>query len=426
MTSRTLTKPTRISISGTDAIRLGIALLAAFAFALSYDALRQMAVAVHIRGLLTYAFPLVIDGFIAIGVGALLMLRTAPTRSRAYVWALVGVATVTSIWANALHAVRLNQQARHDDGLQLDDLTVGALSAIAPLALAGAVHLYIVIRRQPAPSPHEPGTTKSHNPVGHSHNSTDSAKPTVPVGTAHDAPEPIAADVAHGPGDVARSSADVASDTPDMAEDPQPSTEPQDHEASEISPERLAIARTAPLGRQGRASRRHIEDTFRSQDLTIGRKEADRLKAIFRPNSTKPPPSGRRNSTQPPSPLPDPRDHADRPTLPAHPVFPCRERGDTGTAYSGAPDTSTHGEPLHAPPAPRTPHPPAGDDHHPHLTRSKLSGKESLPGLRPGGGGGIRRRGGTGVGRPRGADRGRGRRAVVERAAQARAASSTA
>ncbi|NBE49884.1 DUF2637 domain-containing protein [Streptomyces boluensis] len=212
------------AVRGTGAIRAGIALLAAFAFALSYDALRQMAVAIHIRGLLTYAFPLVIDGFIAIGVGALLMLRTAPTRSRVYVWLLVGAATLTSIWANALHAVRLNQQARNGVGLRLDDVTVGGLSAIAPLALAGAVHLYIVVRRQ---------------------------------------------DVA----DVAPGSAAVA-DAPQGAgtsEEPVP---------DEVSAERLAIARTAPLGRQGRASRRHIEATFRERDLTIGRKEADLLKDL--------------------------------------------------------------------------------------------------------------------------------------------------
>ncbi|MFB7636797.1 DUF2637 domain-containing protein [Streptomyces sp. NPDC056149] len=128
---------------GTAAIRVGITLLGTIGFALSYDALRQMAAAIHIRGLLTYAFPLVIDGFIAIGVGALLILRTAPLHSRLYAWSLVGTATLTSIWANALHAIRLNQQAR----LYLDNLTVGALSAIAPLALAGAVHRYLVINR---------------------------------------------------------------------------------------------------------------------------------------------------------------------------------------------------------------------------------------------------------------------------------------
>ncbi|WP_405733281.1 DUF2637 domain-containing protein [Streptomyces sp. NBC_00028] len=226
--------PTRST--ATDAIRVGIALLAVFAFALSYDALRQTAVAIHIRGLLTYVFPLVIDGFIAIGVGTLVMLRTASAWSRAYVWILVGAATVTSIWANALHAVRLNQQTRQGDGLRLDDFAVGALSAIAPLALAGAVHLYIVVHRHPT---------------------------------------------AHGPADVARDAADVAPSTTEVAEDPQSFAESQDHEASEIPPVRLALARTAPLGRNGRASRRHIEATFRNRDLTIGRTEADRLKDIL-------------------------------------------------------------------------------------------------------------------------------------------------
>ncbi|MFI6008702.1 DUF2637 domain-containing protein [Streptomyces sp. NPDC051243] len=124
-------------------VRAGIALLAAVAFALSYDALRQMAVAGHVRGLLTYLFPLVIDGFIAIGIVALLILRTAPRRSRCYVWMLVGVATGTSIAANVVHAVGLNEGTR----LRLNNATAGALSAIAPLALAGAVHLYLVMNR---------------------------------------------------------------------------------------------------------------------------------------------------------------------------------------------------------------------------------------------------------------------------------------
>lgn len=224
------------AIPGTSAIRVGIALLAAFAFALSYDALRQMAVAIHIRGLLTYAFPLVIDGFIAIGVGALLMLRTAPLRSRVYVWALVGAATTTSILANALHAVRLNEQTRHDGGLRLDDLTVGALSAIAPLALAGAVHLYIVIRRQPADL-HEEAAAQPY-------------------------PDDVATDATH----VAKTHGPVAT--------------PGDQLPADVSAERLALARSAPLGRQGRASRRHIEATFRERDLTIGRIEADQLKGL--------------------------------------------------------------------------------------------------------------------------------------------------
>ncbi|MFI1393226.1 DUF2637 domain-containing protein [Streptomyces griseoaurantiacus] len=114
--------------------------------ALSYDALQQMATAIHVRGHLTYLFPLVIDGFIAYGVRALLVLKDAPLRARLYVWTLFGSATAASIWANALHAVRLNQQAPAGD-LRLGDTVVAVLSTIAPLALAGAVHLYILIAR---------------------------------------------------------------------------------------------------------------------------------------------------------------------------------------------------------------------------------------------------------------------------------------
>ncbi|MBC2902168.1 DUF2637 domain-containing protein [Streptomyces cupreus] len=133
-------------ITGWD--RAAIVALGGAGCALSYDALQQMAIAIHVRGFLTFLFPLVIDGFIAYGVRALLVLRTAPLAARCYVWMLFGTATAASIWANALHAVRLNQQQPTGGGLRLGDLTVGILSTLAPLALAGAVHLYILIARR--------------------------------------------------------------------------------------------------------------------------------------------------------------------------------------------------------------------------------------------------------------------------------------
>ncbi|GAA3828236.1 DUF2637 domain-containing protein [Streptomyces phyllanthi] len=132
--------------------RAAIVTLGGAGCALSYDALQQMAVAIHVRGLLTYLFPAVIDGFIAYGVRALILTRTAPLRARLYVWTLFGTATAASIWANALHAIRLNQLDQTTaSGLRLGDATVGLLSTIAPLALAGAVHLYILIARHPRP-----------------------------------------------------------------------------------------------------------------------------------------------------------------------------------------------------------------------------------------------------------------------------------
>ncbi|MGW7711629.1 DUF2637 domain-containing protein [Streptomyces sp. NPDC054771] len=143
----TASMPKAAHITGWD--RAVVIALGGAGCALSYDALQQMAVAVHVRGFLTYLFPLVIDGFIAYGIRALLVLRDAPLRARLYVWTLFGTATAASIWANALHAVRLNEDAVVGTGLRLGDTVVAVLSTIAPLALAGAVHLYILIARGP-------------------------------------------------------------------------------------------------------------------------------------------------------------------------------------------------------------------------------------------------------------------------------------
>ncbi|MDT0464785.1 DUF2637 domain-containing protein [Streptomyces gibsoniae] len=139
--------PRTAHITGWD--RAVVIALGGAGCALSYDALQQMAVAIHVRGYLTYLFPLVIDGFIAYGVRALLVLREAPLRAWLYVWTLFGTATAASIWANALHAVRLNEETSSVTGLRLGDTVVAVLSTIAPLALAGAVHLYILIARGP-------------------------------------------------------------------------------------------------------------------------------------------------------------------------------------------------------------------------------------------------------------------------------------
>lgn len=267
MPSRTAQAPVPVL---TTAIRLGVALVGTIGFALSYDALRQMAVAIHVRGILTYAFPLVIDGFIAIGVAALLILRTAPWRSRMYVWALVGIATITSIWANALHAVRLNQQA-HPAGFHLDDVTVGALSAIAPLALAGAVHLDLVIRRHPTRHVQEATATKSHSAPGHGHNHPDYSEPTPPC--EGDAGLPEHAEMP----DVASHPRDVARDAVNVPQARKPLATAMGHERDGTLDELLTVARSAPLGRGGRASRRNIEAVIRGAGFPIGK---DRLTQI--------------------------------------------------------------------------------------------------------------------------------------------------
>ncbi|MFB6533060.1 DUF2637 domain-containing protein [Streptomyces noursei] len=125
--------------------------LASVGFILSYDALRQVAVAIHVRPVLSYLFPVVVDGFIAYGVRAILLLRDRPFLARLYAWILFFAATGASLWANALHAITLNREAPSGpsgpSALHLADSVVGVLSTLAPLALAGSVHLWIIMAR---------------------------------------------------------------------------------------------------------------------------------------------------------------------------------------------------------------------------------------------------------------------------------------
>ncbi|WP_329177651.1 DUF2637 domain-containing protein [Streptomyces sp. NBC_01477] len=125
--------------------RLVILLLGACGCILSFDSLRQVALATHVRPDLSYLFPIVIDGFIAYGVRAILLLRDAPRSARLYAWTLFGAATAASLWANSLHSVRLNSPGTHV--LVLGNHTVAVLSTIAPMALGGATHLHILVTR---------------------------------------------------------------------------------------------------------------------------------------------------------------------------------------------------------------------------------------------------------------------------------------
>ncbi|MFF5485276.1 DUF2637 domain-containing protein [Streptomyces virginiae] len=230
------------------------------AFALSYDALRQMAAASHVHPALTYVFPLLVDGFIALGIGALLVLHTGPLRARLYVASLVALATATSIWANVLHAIRLNQQARHT-GLPLDDITVGAISAIAPLALAGAVHFYLLVQRQPATrhntadvqaaTRHKPAA--EHEPLQAP--AADAGAPT-PLETSRDVPEPAGKQ-------------EAGIDIPPNRKGGKPSATLE---------QAIEIGRTTQPGRNGHPSRRRIEDAVRDKGFTINKDLAEKAK----------------------------------------------------------------------------------------------------------------------------------------------------
>jgi hypothetical protein len=159
--------------------RSAIILLGAAGFAFSYDALRQIALAIHARETLSYLFPVFIDGFIAYGVRAILLLRHQRFAARLYAWFLFLAATGASLGANALHAITLNDSPQAGrTALHLSDGVVGVLSMLAPLALAGSVHLYILMARtteravpdraDTGPGPvRESSPTLEHVPVQH-------------------------------------------------------------------------------------------------------------------------------------------------------------------------------------------------------------------------------------------------------------------
>ncbi|RMI46727.1 DUF2637 domain-containing protein [Streptomyces triticirhizae] len=316
-------------ISGWD--KAAIAGLGGAGAILSFDALQQMAGAIHVRDSLTWLFPLVIDGFIAYGVRALLVNRHAPLRARAYVWLLFGVATTTSIWANALHAVRLNQQAPTAAGdLRLDDATVGVLSTVAPLALAGAVHLYILIARgadtathqtqrdtgaakaaspsapsppRSHPSPVHPGTARS---LAHSRHRTRSPHAAVhhhveripqPARTGHRtgyrsgfaqaaAPQALLAATSTSPGSGGPASNPSAGPSAGRPPSARPRSEVDADSATGFDERVLRAARTT-VQAEGRVRRDSIAGALRSQSISISNARLTALIAQLREEHTR-------------------------------------------------------------------------------------------------------------------------------------------
>jgi hypothetical protein len=249
MSNRAIPTPSTSPHRATWWDRLAVLLLGAAGCVLSYDALRQMAFAIHVRPALTYLFPVVIDGFIAYGVRALLVLRDAPLRARLYVWTLFATATLASIWANALHAIRLNQLPTTGTELCLGDTTVGVLSTLAPLALAGATHLHILITRHGG----TPATTSGHP--------TDSAPQPIPA--AEPVPAPTPALMPEAAGTIPVSVVETEQE-PVQAPDPDSATEPVESVESEGvdtgQGDSATSGRPAHPGRTGRPPAASIEE----------------------------------------------------------------------------------------------------------------------------------------------------------------------
>ncbi|MFE0202523.1 DUF2637 domain-containing protein [Streptomyces sp. NPDC058985] len=247
-----------------------IVALTAGGFWLSYAHLAEVAGQHGLRSspIRQWAWPATLDAFIV--AGELLMLRA-------------GLRRVTDGWAIALTAtgsvgsIALNVAGVNGTGspgtVPILDYVVAAVPPTAALLAFG------VLMRQIHQLVADPtGVTERHTPANRSHNGD---RPAALTEDGSGQLEPADLEVADGPADVARGSAEVAQGAATVPEPPQSSAEPEDQKPSAVSDEYLAMARTAPLGRGDRASRRHIEATIRGKGLPISRADAEKLKDVL-------------------------------------------------------------------------------------------------------------------------------------------------
>lgn len=116
---------------------VGLLAVAAGGFALSYDAIRSVAAASHIRSDITWMMPGTIDGSMAVAtVTAVVMSRLG--RSTLYPWCVVVAGALLSILCNAAHAAM-------GGGLTLPGPAAMAVSAIPAVELALSVHLLVML-----------------------------------------------------------------------------------------------------------------------------------------------------------------------------------------------------------------------------------------------------------------------------------------
>ncbi|WP_406360808.1 DUF2637 domain-containing protein [Streptomyces sp. NBC_00715] len=237
-----------------------IVALTAGGFWLSYAHLAEVAGQHGLRNspVRQWAWPATLDAFII--AGELLMLR-AGLRQATDRWAIALTAT-GSVGSIALNVAGVNGTGG-TGAVPLLDYVVAAVPPTAALLAFG------VLMRQIHQLVAEPAdAAQRHNAADRSHNSTQIARLTEDDSGQ---PQPAALEAADR-------HTDVAQDATNLPEPPHPSDEPEDQESSTVSEALLAIARNAPLGRGGRASRRHIEAAIRDKGLSIGRADAEKVK----------------------------------------------------------------------------------------------------------------------------------------------------
>lgn len=127
--------------------------LALGAFTLSFDALRELALAAGLRSELVWIWPLVVDGFMVVSTINAVVLSERIPRAAWYPAIALIVFAMVSIAGNGLHA------ARHADTAVISVPVAAVVSAIPAVALLIISHLIVVLlmARRRGPGQADPG-----------------------------------------------------------------------------------------------------------------------------------------------------------------------------------------------------------------------------------------------------------------------------
>ena len=126
----------------------GVLAVVVAAFALSFDAIRTVGRAAHIRGDWAWMLPVAVDGAMSTAAVCAVVLRRMGRRP-VYPWCVVAAGAAVSIVCNGLHAYV------GAGALELPAAWAVGVSAVPPVLLALSVHLLVILAEavRSAPTP---------------------------------------------------------------------------------------------------------------------------------------------------------------------------------------------------------------------------------------------------------------------------------
>ncbi|GAA4153878.1 hypothetical protein GCM10022286_00790 [Gryllotalpicola daejeonensis] len=126
------------------AVVIGLIITAGLAFALSFDALTQLAIASNISPHLAWAYPLILDGVGCLSAVAAVQSSTQrEARTRLFAWSVTGGTVLISLAANAIHAA--------DGAEHLPVIARMVVGACPPVSLLASLEIVVRMIGRQAP-----------------------------------------------------------------------------------------------------------------------------------------------------------------------------------------------------------------------------------------------------------------------------------